>query len=223
MFGILSVLKLDKSKVPLQNNIRNWPAFFKMSFKVILIAITSILNVNLVCLVFGTSSWLVGRRSLASSLIMVAVSLSTIPWTLRLIWAAPSASSRIDLLAISFLSLSLWVRTLEVRTVFFGFVSPCWRFLLWHFFWKFVYLFITHLVVKFKLKGWNANSAPKSKAIIFQKLWLILYRSNRMTGSTWKHIGFPQNWINRALQFFLYTPTVAILRSMLQWWNITKI
>lgn len=79
MFGILSVLKLDKSKVTLQNDLRNWPAFCKMSFEVILIAITNITNINLVCLVFGTSSWLVRRRSLASSLIIVAASLSTIP------------------------------------------------------------------------------------------------------------------------------------------------
>lgn len=79
MFGILSVLKLDKSKSSLQNDLRNWTAFREVSFEVFLIAITNITDINLVCLVFGTSSWLVGRRSLASSLIIVAASLSTIP------------------------------------------------------------------------------------------------------------------------------------------------
>lgn len=79
MFGILSVLKLDKSKSSFQNDLRNWTTFREVSFEVFLIAITNITDINLVCLVFGTSSWLVRRRSLASSLIIVAASLSTIP------------------------------------------------------------------------------------------------------------------------------------------------
>jgi hypothetical protein len=78
MVGILGVLKLDKSKVSFKHDISDRSTFCEELSEVILCAVADWCNINLICIVFGTSSWLV-RTSVAATLIVVATSLSTVP------------------------------------------------------------------------------------------------------------------------------------------------